>query len=263
MKKIIFLSALIIAIILRVFQGEWEYAGLAVALGSVIGIWLLARSFIFAQRLPAFPEISALFLSISPWHILISTDTDKSLNLLLMIFGIFILGKIFKKHSLVTVTAFLIILIFLTGPTTNLLNGFSNTQVPVWATDEQRREHSLYYNHPLVVLIHNKVINYTLSFFDHYGQHFQGDFLFISGDVRGGGGLMYLFDSVFIIWAIIFIVKNPKGWAIILILLILTPISSALGFQPPNALKAYLMIVPLTILSSLGASYIFRKIFQK
>ena len=133
------------------------------------------------------------------------------------------------------------------------------TQVPVWLTDEQRREHGNNFANFPVVLIHNKVVNYTLSFLDHYSQHFQGDFLFVSGDVRNSFPLMYLFDFIFIITAVIFIIKSPKGWGIIFIWLLMAPLPSALDLQPPNALLSSNMIVPLVLLSSFSASYILRK----
>lgn len=263
MKKLLLILALILTTILRISQTDGAYIGLGLGLGSVVGIWFLARSFEFGQKFSLFPEISALFLAISPWHIFISRYQDKALILLILILGVYLILKIFKRSPAI-VAIFLIIFIFLVNPN-GILTGFSNTQAPVWLTDEQRREHGKLFNHPLVISEHNKIINYSLSFLDLLSQHFQGDFLFISGDVRENGafGQMYPIDFIFITMALIFMIKNPKGWGIILILLILTPIPSALDFQPPNALRAYLMIAPLTILSAFGASYIFKKFIKK
>ena len=83
--------------------------------------------------------------------------------------------------------------------------------------------------------------------------------LFVSGDVRNSFPLMYLFDFIFIITAVIFIIKSPKGWGIIFIWLLMAPLPSALDLQPPNALLSSNMIVPLVLLSSFSASYILRK----
>lgn len=220
---------------------------------SIIGIYLLARSLPTAKRFPFFPEICALFLAISPWYIFISKNQNYSLILFVSILGIYILVKFIKKYLLLTTALFLILLNFFTISFKDI------TQVPVWLIDEQRREHGSFYNYPLVILEHNKAINYTMSFLDHYSQHFQGDFLFITGDVRSNFPLMYLFDFVFIIMAFLFIIKQPKGWGIIFIWLLAAPLPSALDFQPPNALSSFNMIVPLVLLSSFGVSGIINK----
>ena len=222
-------------------------------LGSVFLIYLLARSLPLEKKFPSFPFICALFLAISPWFNFISKDRQASLMLFLSITGVYLINKFLKKYSLVSVFLFLILINFLTISFKDI------TQVPVWLTDEQRREHGNNFANFPVVLIHNKVVNYTLSFLDHYSQHFQGDFLFVSGDDRNSFPLMYLFDFIFIITAVIFIIKSPKGWGIIFIWLLMAPLPSALDLQPPNALLSSNMIVPLVLLSSFSASYILRK----
>ncbi len=222
-------------------------------LGSVFLIYLLARSLPLEKKFPRFPFICALFLAISPWYIFISKNQTVSLILFVSILGIYILVKFIKQYLLLAIALFLILINFLTISFKDI------TQVPVWLTDEQRREHGSYFDNFPVVLIHNKVVNYTLSFLDHYSQHFQGDFLFVSGDVRNSFSLMYLFDFIFITMAIILIIRIPKGWGIIFIWLLMAPLPSALDFQPPNALKSFNMIVPLVILSSFGASGIINK----
>lgn len=123
--------------------------------------------------------------------------------------------------------------------------GFNNTQVPIWLTDEQRREHGRDYNNPLVLLIHNKIINYSFSFLDHYFSYFQGDFLFMRN-------FLYFFDAPFICIGLWLIVKKSKGWEPILIWLVIAPITSAFDFQPPDVLKAANMFTPFVIISNFG-----------
>ncbi len=224
-------------------------------LGSLTLIYLLARCLPFGKK-PYFAATCSVFLAISPWFHFVSKDGQASLMLFLSIAGVYLINKFLKRYLLIGAFLFLILLNFFS------ISFQDVTQVPLWLTDEQRREHDSFYNHPLVILAHNKVINYTLSFLDHYSQHFQGDFLFISGDVRDSFALMYLFDFIFIITAAVFIIKVPKGWGIIFIWLALAPLPSALDFHPPNALKSFNMLVPLIILSSFGASYIFQKIIR-
>lgn len=267
MKKLYLSFAIILAFVLRLQSYDGTSLGIVFGVGSIFGIWFLVRS--MPAELPFFPEICALFFAISPWHIFITKYQDISFLIFFMILGVNILLRIFKKHSFLTTAVFLLITIFfIANPLKDVLKGFSNTQVPIWTTDEQRREHGIYFNNPFVVLIHNKVINYALSFVEHYGRHFQGDFLFITGDVRNEDGVkdfgqMYLFDLVFILTGVFFILKNIKQWAILIVWLLFSPFPSALDFQPPNAIKAANMIVPLTILSGYGAVKLFNLIYHK
>lgn len=222
---------------------------------SIIGIYLLARSLPNIKKFPLFPEICALFLAISPWYGFISQDQRAGSIFFLTISGVYMIISFFKKYLTLAVTLFLLAINL-------LLITIPQTQDPIWLTDEQRREHGSFFSHPLVILQHNKAINYTLSFFDHYFRHFQGDFLFITGDVRENFALMYLFDLIFIATAVLLIIKKPQGWGIIFVWLLISPLSSALDLQPPNALKSFNMIAPLVLLSSFGASGIIDKLKQ-
>lgn len=224
-------------------------------LASVVGIYLLARSLPNAKKFPLFPKVTALFLAISPWFLFFSQDQRAGLIFFLTISGVYTIIRFFKKYLTLAVTIFLLAVNF-------SLVSAPSTQDPIWLTIEQRREHGNFYNNPLVLLEHNKMINYTLSFLDHYFQHFQGDFLFITGDVRENFALMYLFDLAFIMVSVIYIIKRPRGWGIIIIWLLLAPIPSALDLQPPNALKSFNMIAPLVLLSSFGLSVIISKLKQ-
>lgn len=222
---------------------------------SIIGIYLLARSLPNIKKFPLFPEICALFLAISPWYGFISQDQRAGSIFFLTISGVYMIIRFFKKYLTLAVTLFLLAINL-------LLITIPQTQDPIWLTDEQRREHGSFFESPLVILEHNKAINYSLSFLDHYSQHFQGDFLFITGDVRENFALMHLFDFIFVIFALIFIIKHPRGWGIIFVWLLISPLSSALDLQPPNALKSFNMIAPLVLLSSFGASGIIDKLKQ-
>lgn len=260
MKKFLLLMALLLGIVLRPF----EVSGIVSILlteGSILGIWLLAGSLPLSQKLPLFPEISAIFFSINPWYVSVSRSTHNNVAIFLAIILFLLSVKVFKEYSVIFSSIFLIlIIIFLVSTPKNLLHGYINSKTPVWLSDEQRREHGDRYRFPLVIAAHNRLVNYSLNFLDIYSQHFQGDFLFISGDVRNNsGGEMYFFDFFFIVLALVLITKKPQGWKIIFIWLFLAPIPSALEFSPPDASKAYLMIIPLVILSSYGSSYFISK----
>ncbi|OGE72229.1 hypothetical protein A3H40_02515 [Candidatus Daviesbacteria bacterium RIFCSPLOWO2_02_FULL_38_15] len=134
--------------------------------------------------------------------------------------------------------------------------GIGGNPVPIWLTDEQRREHGLNYDNLEVLLMHNKVVNYSLSYLSHYLDYFRGDFLFTNGS------FLYLFDALFAGVGLWIIIKSPKGWEAILIWLLAAPLIPALDFQPPNVLKAINMYLPLTIISSFGAIKLINLIFR-
>lgn len=134
--------------------------------------------------------------------------------------------------------------------------GIASNPVPVWLTDEQRREHGADYGNLEVLIMHNKAVNYSLSFLSHYLDYFRGDFLFINGR------FLYLFDALFIGIGFYLIIKSPRGWGAILIWLFAAPILPALDLQPPNALKAVGMYVPLIVISSFGALRFIGLIFK-
>lgn len=134
--------------------------------------------------------------------------------------------------------------------------GVVSNPVPVWLTDEQRREHGLNYDNLEVLLMHNKVVNYSLSYLSHYLDYFRGDFLFTNGN------FLYLFDAFFIGVGFWMIIKSPKGWEPILIWFFVAPATAALDFQPPNELKAINMYVPLVVISSFGALRLMNLIFK-
>ncbi len=115
-------------------------------------------------------------------------------------------------------------------------------------------------------LLHNKPLQYGLEFVSNWGEHYKGEFLFVSGDEIQRNkvpetGLLYLVEIVFILFAGATIAKNTKGWGFIFWWLIIAPIAAAFTFQSPNALRAQNMTIPLAIFSGYGLSQIF--VFSK
>ena len=127
---------------------------------------------------------------------------------------------------------------------------------PLERINEQRGEHADFQGLP-AKLFHNKAVNYGLAFLENWAEHFWGEFLFLTGDKIQRNrvpetGQMYLFDIIFLIAGLIFIVKKPKGWKPILIWLVVAPTASALTFQSPHALRAQNMVIPLVLISAYG-----------
>lgn len=134
---------------------------------------------------------------------------------------------------------------------------------PIARINEQRGEHADFRG-LFPIVMHNKPVNYGLAFIENISDHFQGEFLFLSGDVIERNkvpetGQMYLFDLVLLLAGFAFIVfrwgkskSDNRGWLVILWWLIVAPTAAALTFQSPHALRAQNMVIPLVIISAFG-----------
>lgn len=104
--------------------------------------------------------------------------------------------------------------------------------------------------------LHNKPVEYSLDFARRYSSHFSPDFLFFKGDpnrpryrVPDMGQLLWI-ESPLLLLGLYWAVKKRHWW--ILVWLVLAPLPSALTFETPSAIRSYLMIVPLSLIISLG-----------
>ena len=139
---------------------------------------------------------------------------------------------------------------------------------PFWRTNELRGQHTNPWSFP-VRLIHNRLVAYVLAFSSNWLSHFNGNFLFISGDAIERNrvpetGQMYLFDIPFLVFGFYFLILHrPKNWQTILLWLGVAPVAAAMTFQTPHALRANNMVIPLVILSAYGALNLFDWIRKK
>lgn len=249
-EKGILIAILILATILR-FGIGWN---LMIGLGSVVGVWYLTGQVFEKQKW--FKEITVLFIAVSSWHI--NLPLKASMGIFGVVWGALILIKFLKGKWLYLSV---VLLIFLGSQIISpLVINLDNVKDTVWLTDQQRREHGKDYNGFVSKIFHNKAVNYSLSFIEHWGEHFSGDFLFITSPrvtnlfILGNKPLMYLFDILFLGVGLFTILKKGEWdkWGVILVWLGLAPINSALNFAPPDNIKASLMVVPLIIISGYG-----------
>lgn len=250
--KIILVTILLLALFLR--QGvSWN---LLFSLASVVAIWYFVGQLFPSQRL--LKVCSAFFLAISPWHIkLVTQSIETNLAILFAITGTLILVRIIKKRKWLFI--FAAVFIFIINQLTFGLNlNLANSPDVVWLIDQQRREHGEGYNGIVAIAFHNKAVNYSLSFLEHWGEHFSGDFLFI----QDNPALMYLVDILFLAVGFFNILKKGQWnkWGIIFLWLALAPANSAFDFAPPDYKKAVLMVIPLVIISSWGVIVLFESI---
>lgn len=107
-------------------------------------------------------------------------------------------------------------------------------------------------------LLHNKVSAYLPNFIGHYLDHFSGNFLFINGDplIRNNipeTGQFYLIQSLFLVAGILFLIRFESKLKYLLLAWIVTsPLASAMTYQTPHAVRAFSMVVPLTIVMGFG-----------
>lgn len=127
---------------------------------------------------------------------------------------------------------------------------------PLARINEQRGEHTDFTSFTAKAL-HNKLTNYSLAFLENWSDHFWGEFLFLSGDEIQRNkvpetGVLYLFDLIFILVGLYAIAKQPRGWGLILLWLVVAPFAAALTFQSPHALRAHNMVIPLIVIGAFG-----------
>lgn len=142
--------------------------------------------------------------------------------------------------------------------------GLFADQGPVSRVNEQRGEHRSI-SSPEGLILHNKAVNYSLSFFENYFEHFWGEFLFISGDEIQRNkvpetGQLYLFQILLLGLGLVAIARSSKGWGPVLIWLLVAPVGAALTFQSPHALRGQNMVIPLTVISAYGALVIWQRV---
>lgn len=152
------------------------------------------------------------------------------------------------------------LLLFFLNKEFNRFNGISifNNQSGVSQRLEQKFMETR--GQPLLLtrIFHNKPLEFTVDFLRRYISHFNPDFLFFSGDpIRPRYrvpdiGQNLLLTLPFLIIGLYLTVK--AGYWSIIVWLIIAPLASAITFETPSAIRAYFMIVPLTIISGLGLS---------
>ena len=128
---------------------------------------------------------------------------------------------------------------------------------PVNLINELRGQHSNW-SSLLAKVSHNRPEAYFVRFLSNYTDHFSGDFLFINGDVIQRNrvpetGLLYIVTFPLIVFGIYYLIRNPTVYSkTIWLWLLVAPLAAAFTFQTPHALRAHMLVFPLTILAACG-----------
>ncbi|MBM3205315.1 glycosyltransferase family 39 protein [Candidatus Shapirobacteria bacterium] len=240
-------------------RGGWE-SGSALFL-MLLAVWLFFKGL----SKPGFFVSSVLVFCLSMY-----TYHSARLVVPLLFLGLMIFYRqkiFFKKNLKIIVIAVLVGLLFLAPLVKDFLGpagvsrfsgvGLFSDEGPFWRTNELRGQHPNPYT-PEVRLLHNRLFAYGLAFVENWLDHFNGNFLFVAGDVIERSrvpetGQMYLFDILFLFFGFYFLLlKRPPHWRFVLLWLVVAPVAAAMTFQTPHALRANNMIVPLLLLSSYG-----------
>lgn len=129
---------------------------------------------------------------------------------------------------------------------------------PFWRANELRGQHQ----NPqafLVRLVHNQYLEYGLSFAENYFSHFDVNFLFLTGDEVPRSkvpdmGVMHLISSLGLVTGGWWWIKNKKikSKYLPVILILVSPLASAMTFQAPSALRALTLVIPLSFFTAYG-----------
>ncbi len=251
-------------------RGGWEVNLAATCILS--GIYFIARWFKFSKF---------LYLALAEIFFVISMYTYQSARLLAPLLGVVLFGLYFKRFfvnkkqlilamffGLILLTPLLYTYIFANAASRISGVGLLSDVGPVNRVNELRGQ----YVNPdaaLVKVLHNKPLSYTWAFIKGYADHFSGNFLFVNGDVIERNrvpetGLLYWSDALFILIGIAFLVRRGDKFSwYVLIWLFISPLASAFTFQTPHALRAQMMIYPLTVIIAVGIEGAIARINKK
>lgn len=267
-SKISTLSSFVLAVSpwhLQFSRGAWETSTALFFL--LLGIYFFYSYIIKSQK---------IYIYLLPIPLVISLATYHSVRLiapiLLLVLFIFNFKKLFNFHVLLAIILGLILITpiafsFLENGGTTRLGGVGLTadKGPVSRAEELLNQHG---NVRLINrAMHNKRVLYALSWVEKYTSHFNLNFLFINGDEvprskNPDMGQLYLLELPLLILGIIKLIQsqNKNLQQFTFSFLFISPLASSITYQAPSALRALPMVIPISILISLGLSLIKNKI---
>lgn len=240
--------------------------------------------------------IASLLLAISPWHLQLSrAGFEANLGLFFIVLGIFwnpaLALSMYAYHANRILAPLLFLVFAVTGRVKKIwLNSllfliialplFINLNSPL--IKQRFAETSAFATLDPIIksnqliaadgggiiarLIHHRYWQYSQIFLKNYFDHFNFNYLFLSGDtnprhsIQTVGGL-YLIQLPFLLYGLLLsLKKRTKVDLLLLAWLFLAPIPAAITLASPHALRSLAMIIPLTIFTALGLVR-FRKIF--
>ncbi len=125
-------------------------------------------------------------------------------------------------------------------------------------------------NSRLAKIAHHRYWGHLSNFLKHYFDHFNNEFLFISGDVNPrlsvrSVGELYLIELPFFLTGIYLLLVNirKKPYLLILFWFLIAPIPAAVARETPHALRIVSILPTPQIISGLGFYYFWNFIKKK
>lgn len=238
-------------------RGAWESN--VATFFILLGVYTFVKSF----KNPRFLWISVVVFIASMYTYQSPRIVVPGLILLLTVF--YWKKMVVKKNISVVVLAIILSfpLIFTLASTAGLarFQGVSifSDKGPLNRVNEERGQHqdpSAFWAR----FFHNKVEVYASNFLGHYLDHFNLNFLFITGDSLKRNkvpdvGQLYFLEIVTLILGLYFLSRNTNKFShtkVIFLWLLVAPLASSLTYQTPHALRSHNMVIPLTLVSGLG-----------
>lgn len=242
---------------LQFSRGAWETSTALFFL--LLGIYLLYQYIINHHK---------KYLYLFPIPLVIAMATYHSARMIapLLLISVLLLNlrSVLKKEFIIPIIIGLVLILpvalsFLkNGGTTRFAGvGITADTGPLSRSEELLNQHGnvKIYNR----IIHNRRVLYAMSWLEKYSSHFNLNFLFLNGDEvprskNPDMGQLYLLELPFLIFGIVKLLqsKNVHLKQFTFTLLAISPIASSLTFQAPSALRALPMVIPLSILISIG-----------
>lgn len=177
-----------------------------------------------------------------------------------------------KNIPLVIMSTILLLPLFLILASTAGLARFQGISIfsdvgPLNRVNEERGQHKES-SGLLARFFHNKAEVYAVNFLGHYLDHFNPNFLFVSGDSLKRNkipdmGQMYFFEIITLIAGLYFLIRyKTNNTKIVFLWLAVSPLASSLTYQTPHALRAHNMVIPLILISGLGLGILWENIWR-
>lgn len=114
-----------------------------------------------------------------------------------------------------------------------------------------------------VGLFHSQIDLTLRAIASRYLYHFSPELLFFENSAPREAlpkmGLLYLFDAIWLVFGVIFLLreKNWRARIILLGLLLFAPLGASLTLSEFSVVRAFFLTVPLAIIGALGSYYLF------
>lgn len=222
------------------------------------GVWLFLLA---VQKKPYFLILSVICF-VASLYTFNSTRIVAPLLVLCLSIGFY---KTLWKQKKATIISFAIGLIlvlpimqFLVSPEAKLryaeVNIFADTKIVETANQEIANDNGAWWSK----IIHNRRVAYTREFLNHYFDHFNPKFLFISGDENPkfsthDVGQLYLWDLPFLVIGVLFLFRRREGnWWILPLWLLIAIIPASFARETPHALRTESTLPIWQILTAYG-----------